>query len=199
MTWRKWQGECCRRPSCSTAAGWAGSGPDNISGACGRRLGCITRGLCSPTHLTLLRLTWAPPLPVLRTGPLPHPIRVSGTCGGSSSTMELRSKSGPSLASHPKNSVEKRCSSKEGWVYGWKGGKVPRAAWLPLLPRGQDLFWGLLSDSWLWSPVLSGSNFCLLLFCPFVVRSLNKEPYLCQRWCSQGMNLLRETSIILLL
>lgn len=103
----------------------------------------IARGFWSPMHLGLLRLTWAPPLPIHRTGPLPHLIRVSGTCGGNSSTMGLRSKSGPSPASHPKNSVEKRCSSKEGWVYGWKGGEDPRADYLPLPTRGQNLVCGL--------------------------------------------------------
>lgn len=98
--------------------GEQGQGQTTSPGHFGRRLGCIARGFCSPAHLALLRLTWAPPLPISRTGPLPHPIRVSGICEGNSSTMGLRSKSGPSPASHPKSSVEKRCSSKEGWVYG---------------------------------------------------------------------------------
>lgn len=67
-----------------------------------------------------------PPLPVPRTGPLLHPTKVSGTCVGNSSTMGLRSKSGPSPASHPKNNVEKRCSSKDGRELGlgvgeWEG------------------------------------------------------------------------------
>lgn len=106
-------------------------------------LGCIARGFCPSTYLALLRLTWAPALPIPRIGPLPHLIKVSGTCEGSSSTMGLRSKSGPSPALHPKNSVEKRCSSKEGWVYGWKGGKDPRAAYLPLPTGGQDSACGL--------------------------------------------------------
>ncbi|KAF6107373.1 argonaute RISC component 1 [Phyllostomus discolor] len=77
------------------------------------------QGLFLPTHEAHLGAPFAYP----RTGPLPHPIRVSGTCGGNSSTMGLRSKSGPSPASHPKNNVEKKYSSKEGWVCGGKGGK----------------------------------------------------------------------------
>ena len=45
--------------------------------------------------------------------------------------MALRSKSGPSPASHPKNSVEKKCSSKE---VECMGGKVGRTLELPKFP-----------------------------------------------------------------
>lgn len=124
--------------------GEQGQGQTTSLGHMAGRLGCIAWDFCSPTHLALLRLTWAPPLPIPRTGPLPHQIRVSGTCEGNSSTMGLRSKSGPSPASHPKSSVEKRCSSKEGWVCGWNGGKDPRAAYLPLTSGGQNLICSLL-------------------------------------------------------
>ena len=145
-------------------------------------LGYVSRGFCSPTHLALLRLTWTPPLPIPRTGPLPHLIRVSGTCGENSSTMGLRSKSGPSPASHPKSSVEKRCSSKEGWVYGWKGGKHLRAAYLPLPTKSQDLFCSLFFLTF--DPAslfFLAQSFTCSFSVPSVVRSLDEELYLCQR------------------
>lgn len=111
--------------------GEQGQGQTTSLGLMGGGWVVIASGFCSPTHLALLKLTWAPPLPIPRTGPLPHPIRVSGTCGGNSSTMALRSKSGPSPASHPKNSVEKKCSSKE---VECMGGKVGRTLELPKFP-----------------------------------------------------------------